>query len=72
MQAGRYSRPGVYLGAKQSASGGAQAALQLDITKGLKLETTTGMGGGNPQGASDSERLERRADLSVRILSRAA
>jgi translocation and assembly module TamB len=54
VQAGRYLAPGVYLGAKQSATGGTQAALQFDITKGLKLETTTGMGGSNPQGASDS------------------
>ncbi len=54
VQAGKYVAPGVYLGAKQSASGGTQAALQLDITKGLKLETTAGMGGGNPQGATDS------------------
>jgi translocation and assembly module TamB len=54
VQAGRYLAPGLYLGAKQSASGGTQAALQLDITKGLKLETTTGMGGGNPQGTKDT------------------
>jgi translocation and assembly module TamB len=54
VQAGKYVAPGLYLGAKQSASGGTQAALQYDITKGLKLETTTGMGGGNPQGTSDS------------------
>jgi translocation and assembly module TamB len=54
VQAGRYLAPGVYVGAKQSATGGSQAALQFDITKGLKLETTTGMGGGNPQGAKDS------------------
>jgi translocation and assembly module TamB len=54
LQAGRYLAPGVYLGAKQSASGGTQAALQFDITKGLKLETTTGMGGGNPQGTKDT------------------
>jgi translocation and assembly module TamB len=54
LQAGRYLAPGVYAGAKQSATGGTQAALQFDITRGLKLETTTGMGGGNPQGANDS------------------
>ncbi len=54
VQAGKYVAPGVYLGAKQSASGGSQAALQLDITKGLKLETTAGMGGGNPQGGQDT------------------
>jgi translocation and assembly module TamB len=54
LQAGRYLAPGLYLGAKQSASGGTQAALQFDITKRLKLETTTGMGGGNPQGTKDT------------------
>jgi translocation and assembly module TamB len=54
VQAGKYVAPGVFLGAKQSASGGTQAALQFDITKGLKLETTAGMGGGNPQGSTDS------------------
>ncbi|HEX4174016.1 MAG TPA: translocation/assembly module TamB domain-containing protein [Acetobacteraceae bacterium] len=54
VQAGKYVAPGLYLGAKQSASGGTQAALQYDITKGLKLETTAGMGGGNPQGSNDS------------------
>jgi translocation and assembly module TamB len=54
VQAGKYVAPGLYLGAKQSASGGTQAALQYDITKGLKLETTAGMGGGNTQGSTDS------------------
>ncbi len=54
VQAGKYVAPGLYLGAKQSASGGTQAALQYDITRGLKLETTAGMGGGNTQGSSDS------------------
>jgi translocation and assembly module TamB len=54
VQAGKYVAPGVYLGAKQSASGGSQAALQFDIGKGLKLETTAGMGGGNPQGGQDT------------------
>jgi translocation and assembly module TamB len=54
VKAGKYVAPGLYLGAKQSASGGTQAALQYDITKGLKLETTTGMGGGNPQGGQDT------------------
>ncbi len=54
VQAGKYVAPGLYLGAKQSASGGTQAALQFDITKGLKLETTAGMGGGSPQGSTDS------------------
>jgi translocation and assembly module TamB len=45
VQAGRYIAPGVRLGATQSASGGqTQATVQIDITKGLKLETTVGSG----------------------------
>jgi translocation and assembly module TamB len=43
LQAGRYIAPGVRVGASQSASGGdTQATVQIDITKGLKLETTAG------------------------------
>jgi translocation and assembly module TamB len=43
LEAGRYLAPGVYLGAKQSAfGGGAQASVQVDIAKGLKLEDTGG------------------------------
>ncbi|MGE0224957.1 MAG: translocation/assembly module TamB domain-containing protein [Acetobacteraceae bacterium] len=43
IEAGRYVAPGVYLGAKQSTTGGApQASVQVDIAKGLKLEGTAG------------------------------
>ena len=43
LQAGRYIAPRVRLGASQSVSGGdTQATVQIDITKGLKLETTAG------------------------------
>ncbi len=54
LEAGRYIAPRVYLGAKQGASGGAQATVQVDITKGLKLEATTGSGGGSATGSSSS------------------
>jgi len=47
LQAGRYVAPGVYVGAKQGTSGaGTQATVQIDITKGLKLETDAGSGVG--------------------------
>ena len=47
MQAGRYVAPGVYVGAKQGTSGAdTQANVQIDITKGLKLETGAGTGPG--------------------------
>ena len=53
LEAGRYVARGVYLGAKQSTSGaGTQATLQVDITKGLKLETDVGTGGSSAQGSS--------------------
>ncbi len=45
VEAGRYVAPGVYVGAKQGTSGGSQATVQIDLTKGLKLETTVGTGG---------------------------
>jgi translocation and assembly module TamB len=53
LQAGRYIAPGVYLGAQQSASGGGtQATVQVDITKGLKLQGTAGTSGGSATGAA--------------------
>jgi translocation and assembly module TamB len=54
LEAGRYIAPRLYLGAKQSASGGAQANVQFDITKGLKLQATTGAGGGSATGFGSS------------------
>jgi translocation and assembly module TamB len=46
LEAGTYVARGVYVGAKQSAStGGTQATVQIDLAKGLKLETTAGSGG---------------------------
>ena len=50
--AGRYIGNGIYLGAKQGTTGGqTRATVQIDITKGLKLETELGTGtGGNSVG----------------------
>jgi translocation and assembly module TamB len=43
LQAGRYVAPGVYVGAAQGTSGtGTAAQVQIDIAKGLKLETQVG------------------------------
>ena len=52
LEAGRYVGNGVYIGAKQGTTGGqTQATVQIDITKGLKLETDVGSGtGGNQVG----------------------
>ena len=45
LEAGRYVVPGVYVGAKQGVTGtGTQATVQIDITKGLKVEGTAGTG----------------------------
>ncbi|CAD6879621.1 Inner membrane component of TAM transport system [Methylomonas albis] len=47
VEGGRYIAPGVYLGAKQGVSGGTpQAVIQIDVLKGLKLESTIGNVGG--------------------------
>ena len=55
LEAGRYLARGVYLGAKQSASGGgSQATVQVDIAKGLKLETTAGSGSSSATGSTSS------------------
>jgi translocation and assembly module TamB len=43
LQAGRYVAPGVYVGAAQGTTGtGTAAQVQIDIAKGLKLETQVG------------------------------
>ncbi|MBM4201646.1 MAG: DUF490 domain-containing protein, partial [Gammaproteobacteria bacterium] len=55
LEAGRYVAPGVYLGAKQGFSGGSaipQAAVQIDVTEGLKLEGTVGAGNNNADATS--------------------
>jgi translocation and assembly module TamB len=54
VQAGRYVAKGVYVGASQATSGGGtQATVQIDLMKGLKLETDVGTGGSST-GASSS------------------
>lgn len=54
VEAGRYVANGVYVGAKQGTTGNqTQATVQIDITKGLKLETDVGSGeGGNQVGVT--------------------
>ncbi|MDE8346988.1 MAG: translocation/assembly module TamB domain-containing protein, partial [Acidocella sp.] len=43
LQAGRYIAPGVYLGAAQATNGqGTQARVEINLYKGLKLQTATG------------------------------
>ncbi|WP_428486656.1 translocation/assembly module TamB domain-containing protein [Rhodopila sp.] len=55
LQAGRYVARGVYVGAQQSASGnGTQATVQVDIAKGLKLQTTAGSGTTDATGSTSS------------------
>ncbi len=55
LEAGRYLAPGVRLGAKQGVTGGeTQATVQIDIAKGLKLETTAGTGSTSATGAGGS------------------
>jgi translocation and assembly module TamB len=54
LQAGRYVAPGVYVGAAQATNGqGTQASVQINLYKGLKLQTTTGTAGAG-SGASSS------------------
>ena len=56
VEAGKYIANGVYVGAKQSTSGsGTQATVQVDLYKGLKLETTVGTGGGTATGSSSTD-----------------
>ena len=57
LEAGRYVAPGVYVGAKQGVTGtGTQATVQIDITKGLKVEGTAGTGtsSGTASGTSNT------------------
>jgi translocation and assembly module TamB len=55
VEAGSYLARGVYLGAKQSATGtGTQATVQSDLAKGLKLETTAGTGSTSATGSAGS------------------
>jgi translocation and assembly module TamB len=55
LQAGRYVARGVYVGAQQSATGsGTQATVQIDLAKGLKLQTTAGSGSSSATGSASS------------------
>ena len=50
VEGGRYVANGVYVGAKQGTTGNETAAtVQIDIFKGLKLETDVGTGQGANQ-----------------------
>jgi translocation and assembly module TamB len=52
IEAGRYVAPGVYVGATQATNGqGTQASVQVNLYKGLKLQTSTGTSG---SGTGDS------------------
>jgi len=56
LEAGRYVRPGVYVGARQATSGtGTQGVVQVDIAKGLQFEATAGSATNTATGASGSE-----------------
>ncbi|WP_026440285.1 translocation/assembly module TamB domain-containing protein [Acidocella facilis] len=53
VQAGRYVAPGVYVGASQATSGGGTSAkVQINLYKGLKLQTTTGQDSTGNNGSS--------------------
>ncbi len=53
LEAGRYVAPGVYVGTRQSVTGtGSQATVQIDVAKGLKLESSVGTGA--PAGTAGS------------------
>jgi translocation and assembly module TamB len=56
LQAGRYVLPRVFVGAKQGTSGtSTQGLVQVDITKGLKLQGTAGTGTNTNPGATPEE-----------------
>ncbi|HTQ71506.1 MAG TPA: translocation/assembly module TamB domain-containing protein [Acidocella sp.] len=53
VQAGRYLAPGVYVGASQSTTGqGTQANVEINLYKGLKLQSTTGTDSTGSNGSS--------------------
>jgi translocation and assembly module TamB len=53
LEAGRYVAPGVYVGARQGvATSDTQATVQIDLTKGLKLEGTVGTSSSSATGSS--------------------
>jgi translocation and assembly module TamB len=52
--AGRYVSKGVFVGARQTASGGTQATVQVDLYKGLKLEGLAGTGSTSATGSTNT------------------
>ena len=55
VQAGRYVTPGIYVGASQATNGqGTQASVQINLFKGLKLNTSTGT---SSTGAGDASSI---------------
>jgi translocation and assembly module TamB len=53
VNAGRYVAPGVYVGASQSTTGqGTQATVEINLYKGLKLNTSTGTSGSSGNSSS--------------------
>lgn len=53
VQAGRYVAPGVYVGASQSATGqGSKANVEINLYKGLKLQSSTGTDSTGQNGSS--------------------
>jgi translocation and assembly module TamB len=55
VQGGRYVAPGVYVGASQATNGqGTQASVQINLYKGLKLNTSTGT---SSTGAGDASSI---------------
>ncbi len=57
VEAGRYVAKGVYVGARQSTSGGSspQAVVQIDLARGLKLEATAGQPSEGATGSQGNE-----------------
>jgi translocation and assembly module TamB len=53
IEAGRYVAPGIYVGATQATNGqGTQATVEINLYKGLKLDTATGTSGSGSGAAS--------------------
>lgn len=56
LEAGSYVARGVYVGARQSASGnGTQATVQVDLARGLKLDITAGSANTSATGSSGAQ-----------------
>ncbi len=65
VEAGRYVANGVYVSAKQAASGGGGSAqVQIDITERLKAKASMAMGGGSAQGSKPDSHQDTTVGLS--------